>query len=266
MDDIPLVPAALPARFETTMELEWPVDGLEPFSFLLARVLEPLGVDLRNRGRRAAGLSLELGLADGTFHCRTLRFASPSSEPRTWRSLLLLDLEAHPPREAIRTIRVLAEPAPARSVQLSLLDPAQPCPERLAETLARLQGRAGAACVGAATLLDTHRPGAFALGAFAPGPFVARRPERGQAPRVALRAFRPPLPAKVAVREGVPVSVAAACARGDVVDRAGPWRASGDWWEAPWSREEWDVAMASGVYRIFRDRSSGSWFVEGELD
>ena len=46
-----------------------------------------------------------------------------------------------------------------------------------------------------------------------------------------------------------------------------PWRASGDWWDVAWSREEWDVALAAGgLYRIFRDRLRDEWFVEGELD
>jgi protein ImuB len=52
-----------------------------------------------------------------------------------------------------------------------------------------------------------------------------------------------------------------------VLDRAGPWRASGDWWDAAWSREEWDVLLSTtGVYRVFRDLARGEWFVEGELD
>ena len=51
------------------------------------------------------------------------------------------------------------------------------------------------------------------------------------------------------------------------MDRAGPWRASGDWWDVAWSREEWDVALsAGGLYRIFHDRLRDGWFVEGELD
>jgi protein ImuB len=83
---------------------------------------------------------------------------------------------------------------------------------------------------------------------------------------VALRVFRPPLPAEVAVKEGAPAFVSATGVRGAVLDRAGPWRASGDWWDVAYSREEWDVALATGVYRIFRDRLRESWYVEGELD
>jgi protein ImuB len=51
------------------------------------------------------------------------------------------------------------------------------------------------------------------------------------------------------------------------VERAGPWRASGDWWDVAWSREEWDVSLGgAGSYRIFRDRIKDAWFVEGEMD
>jgi protein ImuB len=264
-DEAPLVPLAPPERYELSLELDWPVDGLEPLSFLLARLLEPLCARLRGGCRRAAGLDLELRLVDASVHRRGLRPAAPTAEPRTWRTLLLLDLEAHPPRDAIQGLCVRAWPTPARSVQFSLLDPAQPSPERLAETLARLHEWTAAGRGGAALLLDTHRPGAYALGTFAPGP--AARAPFATTPRLALRVFRPPLLARVALRDAAPAAVAFAGVRGAVVERAGPWRASGGWWDDAWSREEWDVALGGGgLYRIFYDRMRSEWFAEGELD
>ena len=264
-DDAPLVATPLPQCFACTLELEWPVDGLEPLSFILARVLEPLCAGLIERGRRAVSLALELALVDRSVHRRALHPAVPSSDPRTWRTLLLLDLEAHPPRDAIQALTLRAEPTPARTVQFSLLDPAQPSPERLAETMARLHEWTSAGRGGAPVLLDTHRPGAFVMGSFAPGTFAGGRPRPGP-PRIALRVFRPPRRAEVSLREGVPVFVSAGGVRGAVLDRAGPWRASGDWWDVVWSREEWDVALPAGVYRVFRDRLQDAWFIEGELD
>jgi protein ImuB len=266
-DEAPLVPTRAPETFECTLELEWPIDGLEPLSFVLSRVLEPLCAQLKDRGRRAAGLELVLGLVDGRRHRRALRPAAPSAEPRTWRTLLLLDLEAHPPDEAIQALTVRAEPTPARTLQFSLLDPAQPSPERLAETMARLHDWTAAGRAGAPALVDTHRPGAFVMETFAPGPAGGAAVTGPPGPRLALRAFRPPLPAEVALRDGVPAFVSAGAVRGPVVDRAGPWRASGDWWDVAWSREEWDVSLAAGgLYRIFHDRLRDEWFVEGELD
>ena len=269
-----LVPAPFPERFETTLELDWPVDGLEPLAFLLGRVLEPLCDSLAARGAKAAALAVELGLADGSVHARALRPTAPSGEARTWRTLVLLDLEAHPPRDAILRVTARAEPSAARGVQFSLLDPAQPSPERLAETMARLHAWTAEGRSGSPQLVDTHRPGAFAVSTFAPPPLPrGRRDEPAPAPRAALRAFRPPLLAQVCVKDGAPAFVSAPGVRGAVAAWAGPWRASGDWWDVAFSREEWDVALApppgrasAGVFRLFLDRLRGEWFVEGELD
>jgi len=276
-DEAPLVPTREAETFQCALDLEWPVDGLEPLSFLLARVLEPLCAHLKERGRRAASVEVDLGLVDGRRHRRPLRPAAPSAEPRTWRTLILLDLESHPPADAIQSVAVRAEPTSARTVQFSLLDPAQPSPERLAETMARLHQWTEAGRAGAATLVDTHRSGAFVMETFAPGPVARARasadggrpaaPPVVVGPRLALRVFRPPRPAQVTLRDGAPAFVSAGTVRGEVVDRAGPWRASGDWWDVAWSREEWDVALAGGgLYRIFRDQLRDGWFVDGELD
>jgi len=141
-----------------------------------------------------------------------------------------------------------------------------PSPERLAETMARLHEWTAEGRGGCAQILDTHRPDAFAVSTFAPGP-PTPTPESAPPPRVALRAFRPPRLAHVVLQAGRPTFVSAAGVRGAVVAAAGPWRASGDWWDVAWSREEWDVALAGGgVYRLFVDRLREAWFVEGELD
>jgi hypothetical protein len=36
---------------------------------------------------------------------------------------------------------------------------------------------------------------------------------------------------------------------------------------ASWDRDEWDVALATGVvYRLFVERDVGQWFIEGVID
>jgi hypothetical protein len=57
------------------------------------------------------------------------------------------------------------------------------------------------------------------------------------------------------------------------VQAAGPWRSSGAWWQpatdcdGAWDRDEWDIALESGAaYRVFQDRTTGQWWVEGEID
>jgi protein ImuB len=265
-DVLPLVPTALPEAFELRLEIEWPVDGLEPLAFLLTRVLEPLCAKLSERGRKAVTMTIQYGLVDGNVNERLLKPLAPTAEARTWRTLALLDLEAHPPREAIQSLALRAVPTVARRVQFSLLDPAQASPEKLAETLARLHEWTRDGRSGAAHVLDTHRPGAFAVGSFAPGP-IAGAVREAVTPRLALRAFRPPLPASVRAKDGAPEFLSASGVSGPVLDRAGPWRVSSDWWDAAFSCDEWDVLLASGgLYRIYRDRLRDAWFVAGELD
>jgi protein ImuB len=71
----------------------------------------------------------------------------------------------------------------------------------------------------------------------------------------------------VLTKAGVPSFVSAPGVRGAVASAAGPWRASGDWWDHAYSREEWDVALVgASAFRVFLDRLRGQWYVEGELD
>src|SRR5689334_14429710 len=95
-----------------------------------------------------------------------------------------------------------------------------------------------------------------------------------------LRMFRPPLRAVVETEQGWPTQISAwgkqRSVYGRVVQVAGPWRTTGDWWRADrWARDEWDVAVAAsnrtsseppGLYRIYRKLNSEMWFVEGNYD
>ena len=56
--------------------LEWPVDGLEPLSFVLGRVLEPLCAQLDSCGVSVGALRVRLTLVSRDTHERTLRFSS----------------------------------------------------------------------------------------------------------------------------------------------------------------------------------------------
>ncbi len=91
---------------------------------------------------------------------------------------------------------------------------------------------------------------------------------------IALRLFRPPLAASVAVCESKPVRLQCldrSDVSGEIIWTAGPWRSSGDWSEQEgWSREEWDIATQVGnglvLYRLVHDMLAGNWFVEGAYD
>ena len=83
----------------SALDLDWPIDGLEPLSFVLTRLLEPLSTRLERQDRGAAVLHVELGLVTpDAIHARHLQLPSPIRDVRTLRTLALLDLDAHPPR------------------------------------------------------------------------------------------------------------------------------------------------------------------------
>ncbi len=296
-DDLsPLVPLVDEEPFEASLELEWPVEGLEPLSFVLGRVLEPLAVRLERADRGAAVLTTDLHLTTRDLHTRTLQLPASMRDPKTLRTLILLDLESHPPAAAIDRVVVRVEPTPGRIVQWSLLERAQPSPEQVSTLIARLSALMGESHVGSPELVDSWRPGAFAMRPFGPtlaasGLQLGSDQEQELAPgchastpcSVAFRRFRLPVPARVTLKDGRPVRLMPdrrGLNGGSIVDSAGPWRTSGHWWDQPvgeappaasrttaWDRDEWDVVLADGVAcRVFLERDVGQWFVEGMFD
>jgi protein ImuB len=344
-DTRPIVPAQPEERFDATCELEWPIETLEPLSFVLTRLLEPLSTRLERRDRGVAVLHVVLQLtaaaADGgEVYARRLELPTPMRDVRTLRTLALLDLESHPPAGPIERVTIAIDPTPGRVLQHTLFARAHPTPERLSTLLARLGALMGQDRVGAAALVDSHRPGAFTT-----TPYATDHSTRGGASRSAepprepgtasmIRRCRHPVPARVATEHDRPVRVTTdrrGFTGGAVVHAAGPWRTSGNWWEqtgaagragraggagrvggagragevgrageagraaagevrgagegreagaAPiqplqpvppflpsWSRDEWDVSLSDGgVYRIFRDRDTDGWFIDGIFD
>jgi protein ImuB len=321
-DPLPLVPSVPEERFEQTLELEWPIDGLEPLSFVLGRLMEPLERHLEQRDRGGAVLHIRLTLVkgdDGTraVHERSLQLPTPIRDARTLRTLALLDLESHPPVAAIERVTVAVDPTPGRIVQYSLLTRPLPSPEQISTLMARLNALMGEGRCGAPASVDSWRPGAFAMKPFNPDegknvhlsndtlrhrgtevsfqsdlsasvPRCVVKTGDAVAPVVALRRFRLPIPARVQVESGKPSRVITdrrGLSGGRVEQCAGPWRTSGAWWagdvgepgeggrgrrslgEGGWDHDEWDVTLNDGAtYRVFHERDSGHWFLEGIVD
>ena len=307
IDARPMVPWVDEVPFEAALELEWPIEGLEPLSFVLARLLEPVAERLERADRGAAAIFTSLRLTSRTVFTRTLQLPAPMRDPKTLRTLILLDLESHPPDAPIDIVRVCIEPTPAKVLQWTLLDRAQPAPEQVTTLTARLTALMGAGHVGSPVLVDTWRPGSFTMSDFRSQiadqlPKVDRAIENQSTNpqstidqqsdicnlKSALRRYRFPVPARVTVSEGKPVRVQVdrqGFVSGAIVQSAGPWRTSGEWWNTPgprsnpsvpsvalgssaaWDRDEWDVSMSDGtVYRLVVERGVGQWFLEGVID
>jgi protein ImuB len=298
LDPQPFVPDADVPRFIGRLELEWPIDALEPLSFVFARLLEPLSASLERADRGAAAIRLDLRLTDRSVDTRLLQLPSAMREARVLRTLLLLELESRPPCGAdgrldvsIDIVTIEIDPAPSRITQFSLLERAVPSPETLSTLVARLSALVGESRVGSPSMVDSHEPGAFAMERLTVAPrHEAASPVIDAGVHV-LRRQRIPPAIRVNVSGGRPVYLAPSrrgIPSGAIVQSAGPWRASGGWWiaddaasprdpgrvsptprrgEGGWDRSEWDVALARGeVCRVFQDRRTGRWFFEGLYD
>lgn len=271
----PLVPALPDEYYEESLELDWPIDQLEPLSFVLGRLLETLCARLEHADRGVAILHVRLDLVGCQRFARALQLPAPMRDARTLRTLALLDLESNPPPAAIDRVTVAADVVEGRVLQFSLLQRALPA-ERLSTLLARLSALMGSDRVGAPTLVDTYRPGAFAM-----APFRAATSASSALKKLpVVRRFRQPIPARVDVHQGRPLRVTSnrRHLRGGYVEVcAGPWRSSGDWWVTDtrprksalgsWDRDEWEVTLRDGAtYVVSQVRHRGGWFIDGILD
>ncbi len=275
--------------FAYSIELDHPLRELEPLSFIFARLLNQLCATLNAYALATNELTVQMPLEDQTSHDRTLSLPYPMRDHKVFLKLLVLEMEKQPPQSVVKAVSIACDPVKPRVIQNGLFVPLAPSPDKLELTLARLAKLVGDENIGSPVLLDTHRPDAFSVKRFVldtRSDFRKRRktaakprPIDNQHPCLGFRTFRPPLRAVVQVDRGLPSRITAWSKQrsvyGKVVDVAGPWRTTGDWWrDDRWARDEWDVTVELGkhgleqqaLYRIYRELNTDIWFVEGAYD
>jgi protein ImuB len=250
--------------YEDRIELDHPVSLLEPLLFLISRILNDQCAKLLSDAMAANEVTIRLQLEDRTEHVRKLNLPVPMRESKSLLKLLQMDLEAHPPQAATAALVLSLKPVHPRTTQGGIFLPVTPAPDKLELTLARIRGLVGENNVGIPELLNTHHPHPFQL--------VNKQPRTE--PRAsasggyqAFRYFRPPISATVELEHNRPIRITASGIHGKILNAAGPWRTSGDWWTTtPWNRDEWDIALSNGaLYRIYREPDR-RWFIEGTYD
>jgi len=196
---------------------------------------------------------------------RVIELPFPMRDALALLKQIQLSLEANPPSEAMIAVEITLTPVTPRILQSGLFLPAAPEPEKLHTLLSRLKALAGESHVGSPEILNTHRPDAYR---FRPCAFEPSVPQDTASTnlRLAIRYFRPPLLARVIHQEGQLRKILSERISGNIVQAAGPWRTSGDWWtDTAWHRDEWDVVLEDrAVYRIYY--TSKQWFLDGSYD
>ena len=272
-DPRPLRPWVPPPILEETAALDDAVEALGPLVELLATLAGRICDQLARRGRSADQFEWVCHLADRRRHEGSCVPAVPLSEHAAVTALLRASLEAHPPGGAVVAVTLRARPVRVPAAQTSLGDPSRPSPRLVTATLARLAALVGAQQIGVPVPLDSHRPDAVELAPYHPPDtfseaFIEEHSRPGEAVRaaLALRRFRPPLPASVTLVAGRPVELRSRRLAARIVISAGPWRVTGEWWtERPWLHDEWDVELGEGVIcRLTQDGSA--WWLDGIYD
>jgi protein ImuB len=271
---VPIEPS-FASQLHETIELDYPVELIEPLLFLFHRMVDQLLVRVQSRALAIASITIRLTLdsADSGTHAthqRTIRPALPVQNAQTLLKLIQLDLEMYPPVAAITAIHMQAEPAKPQIAQNGLFLPQGPAAERLEILLARLRKLVGEDRVGSPQLIDTYKPDSFRINAFTPRAGQSPEISRQTSP-VALRVCRPPQAIGVLVKAGKFIQINLDSGRYNVLQQAGPWRASGQWWSNErWCREEWDLTISNNneimICRIAHDPGSQCWYMAGIYD
>lgn len=281
IDPRPLLPRRVPPVFHEGMDLEWPLVALEPFLFVARAAFDRLVQRLCSHALSCSSLDLTLKLDPEGVDARTVRFPAPTRDVKTLLTLTRLDLEKRPPQAPIAGFRFTAHPDRPRFAQLSLFDPPELSPDRLAAALGKLAARIGPDRIGSPVVADSHLPERFQVAPYAPSspPDSSEPPRRGRG-LLAVRVLRPPVPLEVETEERRPKAILpGARSEGEEAARvevplgqvrvaSGPWRIEEEGWrQSGVERDYWDVDLAGGgLYRIFEDRKSGDWFADGIYD
>ena len=316
--DRPLLTQEQKTELIASFEFDDPVETLESIFFILNRLLQELCLKLLNAALAAQELRLTVELEvrqkvrqiqraekEGEQYRHEWKLPVPTRDRNLLFGLVRLQLEKTTFSAPVRRLSLEVIPAKPRVAQENFFAPPSPEAEKLEITLERLRGVVGSVdaegipCVGSPDLVNTHKPGSFAVQHFSSiddADHVRRQlrchPERSgvseaspteskdlyssqksneSTPVITLRIFRPAIETSVELDGARPHFVRLWSRHRRVLAASGPWSSSGDWWnDSPWTREEWDVALRTpaglGFYRIYRDRIREQWFVEGVFD
>jgi protein ImuB len=253
--------------YQEYFEFERQIETLEPLLFIVRRFLDSLARRVAISYMVIQDLTVSLKLESGSSHDRTIKIPAPTRDVEVLFRILHNHLETVRTQSAIIAISLRAQPCPSETQQFQLFETAVRDPNRFYETLGRLNALLGPDCVGTPVRADSFKPDDFTL-----QPVTANLPvtkTRTEAPRYSrgliLRRFRPPLFTTVKLKDGQPTSIRNSRVNSSVTKSRGPFRASGEWWENLWAREEWDIETKQGdLFRLVRENHE--WFIDGAYD
>lgn len=271
------------AIYEETLAFEQELETLEPLLFVLNRILESLLRRMKLNSRLTSGLHLELALENRSTYKRNFAVPAPTLDVGVLLGILRVHLEQLHLEHRPIGVSLRLEPTQEKACALDLFEPVLRDPNRFGETLARLCALLGEEQVGLPLSATSHFSDSVRLGP-ASNLYKAARPStREQAiplRGLPLHRLRPAPPIRVDFVKSTPTHIASDPVCGKIIACRGPYRLSGQWWEAE-SRttEEWDICVrlqkgnrrgvalarigAPSVPAMDTDLNAAQWRLEG---
>ena len=260
LDGRPLRPRRPVERLRAEVELEPPVDTLEPLRFVLRHLCGALCEQLAARGAGAARATLDVVPERGEPVRYEQALPEPAAAAELLERLLMARLEAAPPTGSVERLRLeLDGTAPAAGQQLGLFTPQLARAAQLDWQLAGLAIRFGPDRLLQARCWTPRRPSRrTASRGPRPGHRIgacAMTRLLGQLPVIGVETDALGQPAELrwpGVREPVEV--------------CNHWRVEEAWWRRPLLRDYYKVVGPRLLALIYRDGVDGSWHLERLYD
>jgi protein ImuB len=234
-----------------SLDLEVPIETIEPLRFVLKTLLDRVCARLSGRGLGATALRLELRPDGGEPARLLLDLAAPLGDVPLLHALCIERLgRVRLDRPLVGLVLEVPRTAARRRAQLDLFLPPAPR-EDPAVTLSRA-GAAAGDLPRAARLQERYRPeAAFALEPFSPEAHASPG-KPPPAPRPTRLLAEPRRIVLDLLREAI----------------AGPERLAGEWWvdEPGLARDYYVVRLGGGRAWVFRDLSTGDLYLHGWFD
>lgn len=255
-----------PESFIESFEFEYEIETAEPLLFILRRFLEQLAFRLGGIYLVSKTLTLRIQFSNKQYYERRFEIPEPTNNVELLFRMVQTHLEDFKSEHPIVAVSLEAQPSKPLPHQFGLFEASLRNPNKLYETLARLTALLGSDRVGRPVLEETHRPDAFRMESFC-WELPETLPSADAPPSTAaLRRFRPGRPVTVALEAGAPKHLRNSELNSTVAESAGPYMASGDWWDTkPWTRVEWDTELPNGT--VCRFHWNGKhWELDGIYD
>lgn len=245
-------------------DLDFPVEDFEQLIFIVNHGLDRLFTQTSYSAQSTDHLDIFLGLRKKGERSYEIKTSFPTLEKSFWLKLVNLRIALDPPEAEIVSVRIVSHFTKPRPNQRGLYSVSRPEPESLLLTVNKIKKLVGEGNVGIPVILDRRLPEAFSIASEQLPKGSEKLGIKSEDLTAAFYYYRPPVPVSVTVEDKNLLFINTPNIRGRVKKYNGVWKENSHWWNHPWNRQEWDVEVDNGVYRLCR--TGDEWFLTGEYD